>query len=309
MEKEVDRLWTECGQAGVVHGGKPGKKRRKGRRGGKTAKYQKNRRDFHGIIDIVEKNFRVFHKQLIPGEKVWYNRDMEEKIPDLAGYLGQIAADNRFSAFRELLLSYNQKVNLTAIEDPEEILYKHFLDSAAGEFLFPHGARVIEVGSGAGFPSLPVRLLREDLSFTLVESVGKKCAFLAEAIRFLGLGGVTALPRRAEELAREEEYREKFDVACARAVARMNTLAEYCLPFVRTGGRMIAYKGALSAAEEELKEAERAIALLGGKTENVVSFPLPGGRGERTLISVRKIGRTPEKYPRGRGKERKEPIV
>ncbi len=210
-----------------------------------------------------------------------------------------------FARFRALLLEYNAKFNLTAITGEEEVTYKHFLDSVAGEGWFKEGAKVCEIGSGAGFPSIPLKIVRPDLSFTLIESREKKCSFLRIAAEELALSDITVLCTRAEEGARRADLREKFDVVCARAVAEMNTLAEYCLPFVRVGGYMIAYKG---KAEGELQRAKRAIALLGGETEEAVSYSLPKGYGERMLIAVKKVKRTPEKYPRGQGKERGDPL-
>lgn len=215
------------------------------------------------------------------------------------------AHTDRFAAFREMLLGYNEKYNLTAITEEEEVNAKHFLDSLAGEALFPAGARVLEVGSGAGFPSVPLMLVRPDLSFTLVESTGKKCDFLISAAEKFSLKA-TVLHVRAEEAGRDPCFREQFDVCCARAVARLNTLLEYCLPFVKQGGVFLAYKGA--GAEEELAEANRALSLLGGGQVKAYSYSLPGGMGERTILAVRKIKPTPEKYPRGRGRERSAPL-
>lgn len=222
-------------------------------------------------------------------------------------YLAWIREDYRpeFSAFQEFLLSENNKYNLTAITDEKQILYKHFLDSLTGEKYFPKGAEVCEVGSGAGFPSIPLKIARRDLRFTLIESVKKKCEFLKQAVERLNLNEMRVECLRAEEAGRIAEYRETFDVCCARAVARLNTLSEYCLPLVKRGGRMIAYKG---EAEKEVEEAKRAIALLGGTIEWVDTFQLPEGAGERTLIVIKKTGITPEKYPRGNGKERSDPL-
>lgn len=233
---------------------------------------------------------------------------MKEDFLGLSRLLCAITGEKRekFERFRALLLSYNRKFNLTSLTEEKEILYKHFLDSAAGERFFPQGAAVAEVGSGAGFPSIPLKILREDLSFTLFESTAKKCEFLETAIAELGLGGMEARCMRAEDAAARKEFRERFDVCCARAVARCNTLAEYCLPLVAKGGSWVAYKG--GNAEEELAEAERAIFLLGGGKCETYRFSLPEGYGERTLAVVKKIKETPEKYPRGRGKERSDPL-
>ena len=148
----------------------------------------------------------------------------------------------KFAAFYALLSEYNEKFNLTRITGEEDCFVKHFLDSAAGEKYFPKGANVAEIGSGGGFPSVPLMILRPDLTFTLVESTGKKCSFLERAVLELGLPA-RVVNARAEELAKKADFREKFDVCCARAVARLNTLAEYCLPFVKPGGLFVAYKG------------------------------------------------------------------
>lgn len=214
--------------------------------------------------------------------------------------------EEKFRAFYALLSEYNEKFNLTAITDEREIYYKHFYDSIAGAFLFPQNATVVEVGSGGGFPSIPLKLVRDDLSFTLVESTGKKCEFLRTVVNALSLQNVVVVNGRAEELARENEYREAFDICCARAVARLNTLAEYCIPFVKKGGAFVAYKG---NSPEEVKEAEKAIALLGGKRAEIFSYSLPEDMGARILVRSEKIKNTPALYPRGHGKERKNPII
>ncbi len=212
----------------------------------------------------------------------------------------------KFDCFRETILKYNEKFNLTAITKENEIYYKHFLDSVAGESFFPEGANVCEIGSGAGFPSVPLKLVREDLKFTLIESTLKKCEFLRIVIDELSLTNVSVINARAEDLGKKQEYRESFDVCCARAVAAMNALGEYCLPLLKTGGKMIAYKG---NSEEECKQAEKAISLLGGKIEERYRYDLPQGMGERSIVVIKKIKNTPAKYPRGRGLERSRPIL
>lgn len=235
---------------------------------------------------------------------------MEQK-GKINGYVEQAAAlidgekKEKFELFRSLLLEYNQKYNLTAITEKREIEVKHFIDSAAGAFLFEKGANCAEVGSGAGFPSLPLKILRDDLSFTLMESVGKKCDFLRVVVDKLELSGMNIIQIRAEDAARNAQYREKFDFVVARAVARMNTLSEYCMPLVKVGGKFIAYK---SGEKEELKEGEKACKILGGEGVGVYEYILPDGIGERSLAVVKKVRVTPEKYPRGNGKERKNPL-
>lgn len=226
---------------------------------------------------------------------------------DVRYYMDKINSElsEKFEILCSFLLQYNEKVNLTSITVKNDVFIKHFLDSVLGESLFFEGAQTIEIGSGGGFPSIPLKIFRDDLSMTLVESTGKKCIYLQSCVDKLALDGVKVVNERAEELGRNEFYREKFDCSTARAVARLNTLCEYCLPFVKTGGRFIAYKG---ECEEEISEAQKAIKVLGGEIENVINYNLPTGEN-RTLISIKKVCATPQKYPRGQGKERKCPIV
>lgn len=209
-----------------------------------------------------------------------------------------------FEILKNFLIESNNKFNLTSIIGEKEIYLKHFLDSVMGESYFPENAAVAEVGSGGGFPSLPLKIIREDLSFLLIESTAKKCAYLKEAVDKLNLSCVKVFCGRAEDAGREVIHREKYDVAEARAVARLNTLAEYCMPLVKVGGRFIAYKG---DCDGEIKEAEKAITILGGGIEKVEKYTLGGDK--RTLVIVKKIKPTPPKYPRGQGRERKNPIV
>lgn len=211
----------------------------------------------------------------------------------------------KFLKFAEMLINYNKICNITSVSDEKGIFYKHFLDSVVGESLFSRGASVVEIGSGGGFPSLPLKFLRDDLSFTLIESTGKKCTFLKSVVDNFGLKSVKVKNIRAEDGARDKNMRERFDFACARAVARLNTLCEYCLPFVAVGGKFIAYKG---DSGDEVKEAEKAIKTLGGEVENIIEYELPYGYGKRSLIVIKKIKNTPSAYPRGLGKERKNPL-
>ncbi len=211
----------------------------------------------------------------------------------------------KLEVFRALLLEYNQRYNLTAITEEKEVTYKHFLDSALGVDLFEKNAVVAEIGSGAGFPSMVLKILRPDLSFDLFESVGKKCEFLKVAVEKLDLQNVHIYNIRAEDGARDEKFREKYDFVTARAVARMNTLSEYCLPFVKAGGKFIAYKG---GDKTEIEEAKTAYKALGGELERVYEYALPEGFGDRALAVVKKVKSTPTKYPRGQGKERKSPL-
>ncbi len=211
----------------------------------------------------------------------------------------------KLEEFRSLLLEYNQKYNLTAITEEKDVTYKHFLDSAAGLDLFEQNKKVAEIGSGAGFPSIVLKILRPDLQFDLFESVGKKCEFLKVVVEKLCLEKMHIYNLRAEDAAKVDNFREKYDYVTARAVARMNTLCEYCLPFVKVGGQFIAYKG---GDGEEIAEAKTAYEKLGGRVKNVYCYDLPEGYGARRLAVVEKIKKTPEKYPRGQGKERKNPL-
>lgn len=209
----------------------------------------------------------------------------------------------KFEKLFNLLTEHNKMYNLTSITGREEVFLKHFLDSVVGESYLKQGADVCEIGSGGGFPSLPLKIIREDLKFTLIESTGKKCSYLQTAVDNLGLEGVKVLNIRAEEGARDPSLREKFDCAVARAVARLNTLCEYCLPFVKVGGVFVAYKGDVA---EEIKEAQNAVKVLGGRLEECNAFKLNGEK--RCLVVIRKEASTPAKYPRGRGLERKKPL-
>ncbi len=221
-------------------------------------------------------------------------------------YLGEFEKfSDKFDKFKEILENFNQKYNLTSISDEKEVYIKHFFDSIKPQNYFPKGAKVVEIGSGGGFPSVPLMIIRDDLSFTLIESTGKKCEYLKQVVDNLDLNCAEVLNIRAEDGGKDKALREKFDVATARAVARLNTLCEYCLPFVKVGGRFIAYKG---DAEEEIKESLNAVKTLGGEVENIVNYALPEGFGKRTVIVIKKVKPTPEKYPRGRGLERKKPL-
>ncbi len=212
---------------------------------------------------------------------------------------------DKLELFLFLLTEYNKKCNLTSICDEKEIKIKHFYDSIYPEKFISKGAKVNEIGSGGGFPSIPLKIVRDDLEFVLVESTGKKCDFLNFVVDKLGLTGVKVVNSRAEELAKNALYREKFDYSVARAVARLNTLCEYCLPFVKVNGKFIAYK---SDSEEEIKESLNAVKVLGGALDSLEKYELPEDEGKRTAVIIKKIKPTDLKYPRGRGLERKKPL-
>lgn len=212
----------------------------------------------------------------------------------------------KLDEYAEFLAAYNEKVNLTAITDPEEIARKHFLDSlllAAAEPLAP-GARLADVGTGAGFPGVPLKLLRPDLSLTLLDSLRKRIVFLQELSQRLNLSYET-LHLRAEDAGRQPALREQFDVVTARAVASLPVLCEYCLPLAKVGGVFAALKS--RGVEEELEAAGRAVSLLGGKLVGVRRFQLPI-EGERAIVIIKKISQTPPKYPRPSAKMAKSPL-
>ena len=206
----------------------------------------------------------------------------------------------RFAAYARLLIKWNEMINLTAITDPEGIALKHFFDSVYPFTLapIPKGASVIDVGTGAGFPSCPLKIMRDDIDLTLLDSLNKRIKFLETLSGECALGAV-CIHSRAEDGGKRADLRESFDIACARAVAPMYILAEYCLPFVKVGGAFYALKG--SSGSEELDEAKEAIKRLGGKVEAVKEYALPNGDG-RTLIVIRKVTPTPAKYPRPKAK-------
>ena len=239
--------------------------------------------------------------------KAWYNIDTMDSNNQMKYYEEEICIKKRedFENFRVFLLEYNEKYNLTTITDEQDMYYKHFLDSVVGEKYIKKGARVAEIGSGAGFPSIPLKLFRPDLHFDLFESVGKKCEFLRVVVDKLQLSKMNIYNIRAEDGAKDKAFRERYDHVTARAVARMNTLAEYCMPFVKVGGSFIAYK---SGDITEITEAENACKTLGGKIKNSYFASLPENYGERSVTIVDKIKPTPARYPRGQGKERKNPL-
>lgn len=210
----------------------------------------------------------------------------------------------KFEKFGGLLAEYNKKYNLTSICDEKEVFYKHFFDSIMAKDLIDYNANVVEIGSGGGFPSVPLKIIRGDLKFTLIESTGKKCEFLKTVVDKLGFGCVKVLNIRAEDGGCMLELREKFDFAVARAVAKLNTLCEYCLPYIRVGGKFIAYKGENESFEESLS----AVKILGGEIEKIINYSLPENYGARNLVIIKKVRSTPLKYPRGNGKERKNPL-
>lgn len=212
----------------------------------------------------------------------------------------------QFEKLAELLVEQNKTMNLTAITDPDGIAVKHFADSISvlNAAKFDEKAKVLDVGTGAGFPGIPLLIMRPDLDLTMLDSTAKKLKYVANTVEELGLTA-NVLHTRAEEAGQSKEYRETFDIVCSRAVASLNVLCEYCLPFVKVGGVFVAMKAA--KAQEEIEGAKAAIKLLGGQIVDEKCFTLSDG-GERNLIIIKKISHVPPKYPRVSAQIAKKPL-
>ena len=215
----------------------------------------------------------------------------------------------QFMAYKDLLLEWNEKMNLTAITDEREIMLKHFADCL---MLCPEtdalgGKTVIDVGTGAGFPGVPLKIARPELEVTLLDSLNKRITFLNEVVSGLGLEKVKCLHLRAEDGGADKNLREKFDLCVSRAVADLSVLSEYCLPFVKVGGYFISMKG--PDVSEEIERAKKAVKILGGSIEEVKKTAIPGTDIVHSLVIIKKANPTPPKYPRKAGKAKKEPIV
>lgn len=210
--------------------------------------------------------------------------------------------------FHKILCEWNEFMNLTGITEYNEVVIKHFVDSLAVNcvYSFKKTDRVVDIGTGAGFPGIPLRIMYPDTRFTLLDSLNKRIKFLDEVIRINSLDGIETLHGRAEDYARDKNYREAFDVCVSRAVANLSTLSEYCLPYVKVGGVFISYKAGL--LDEELKASERAIKLLGGEINEVHKLTLPDTDIDRTFVVIKKTAATSKKYPRKAGLPSKEPL-
>ena len=205
-----------------------------------------------------------------------------------------------FDCYYELLVFWNERFNLTAITEKDEVEVKHFIDSLSSVDLISENASLLDIGSGAGFPSLPLKIVRPDITLTMVDSVNKKVGFLNEVVKRLNLEGAIAIHSRAEDLDKDKKY----DFVVSRAVASLSTLLEYCLPFVKEGGYLIAYKS--EKTDEEILESKNALTILGGTIDKVVDKSHNGLN--RKLIVVKKIAPTPKKYPRGKNLPRVKPL-
>lgn len=232
-----------------------------------------------------------------------------EKMQEKSIFLNihfSVKQTEQFFEYMNLLIEWNKKMNLTAIIEPEEIILKHFIDSMTILKNIENGAKIVDVGTGAGFPGIPLSIMKSDLKITLVDSLNKRLIFLQEVVHKLQLKNVEIIHARAEEFGQNKKYRENFDIATSRAVANLATLSEYLIPLVKVGGKVVAMKA--SELQQEVEDAKKAINILGGKIEKIEEFNLPQSNIGRTIVTIKKEKQTPNKYPRKPGTPSKEPI-
>lgn len=214
----------------------------------------------------------------------------------------------KFRIYMEGVLEWNEKVNLTTITDPDEFVIKHFIDSiiCANYPEYINAAKIIDVGTGAGFPGIPLSIISPEKEFILMDSLNKRLKIIDELCQRADIKNVVTLHARAEELAKNKAHRERYDLCVSRAVANMAVLAEYCLPFIKVGGFLMAYKG--PEAENEVREAEHALSLLGGRAEEIRNGNLKEFGIDHKVVVIKKVSNTPSKYPRKPGTPTKEPL-
>ena len=232
---------------------------------------------------------------------------LDKKLRDLSIELNDDQKE-QFIHFYKLLVEWNKVMNLTAITEPDEVVEKHFIDSLsiikAVEMKDIH--TLIDIGTGAGFPGIPLKIAFPDIEITLLDSLNKRVKFLNTVIDELKLEKISALHGRAEDFAKKDDYREKYDICVSRAVANLSTLSEYCLPYVKIGGMFVPYKS--GEIDEELNNSKKAVQILGGNIADVVKFQLPGTDIGRSFIRINKTKNTPKNYPRKAGLPSKEPL-
>lgn len=232
---------------------------------------------------------------------------LEEGCRELGITLDEIQK-KQFTDFYEYLVEKNKVMNLTGITEFQEVLVKHFLDSLACVKAVDMSQikRIMDIGTGAGFPGVPLKIAFPHLEACLLDSLKKRVNFLEETFQMLKLENITAIHGRAEEYAKNKQYRETYDLCVSRAVSNLATLSEYCLPYVKTGGYFISYKS--GTVQEEVEQAQKAVKILGGKIQDVVYFQLPDSEIQRSLVVIEKIKATPGRYPRKAGTPLKEPL-
>ena len=235
------------------------------------------------------------------------NRRFDQELEMLGIQLTDVQKE-QFDRYYELLIEWNRVMNLTGITEYDEVNLKHFTDSLTIVRIknMKNVSTLIDVGTGAGFPGIPIKIAFPHIKVTLLDSLNKRIKFLNQVVEELDLKDVVTLHGRAEDYAKKQEYREQFDLCVSRAVANLSTLSEYCLPFVKKGGCFISYKSADS--DEEIEQSKKALDILGGKIEKVDKFMLPGSDMGRALVMVEKVKNTPKKYPRKAGMPSKEPL-
>lgn len=235
------------------------------------------------------------------------NQLLEIKLKELNIQINEIQK-KQFDTFYSMLVEWNKVMNLTGITEYEEVIEKHFVDSLSIVNIFDLSEvnTLIDVGTGAGFPGIPLKIAFPHLKITLLDSLNKRIHFLDSVIDELKLDGIYTIHGRAEDFAKKDDYRERYDLCVSRAVANLSTLSEYCLPYIRVGGMFISYKS--GDVDDEVLESKKAISILGGKLDNVVKFQLPGTDINRSFIKIEKIKNTGKKYPRKAGLPSKEPL-
>lgn len=238
-------------------------------------------------------------------EKKRFEEEMSKKSKILGVHFS-VEQIEQFYKYMNLLIEWNEKMNLTAITEPKEIILKHFIDSITILKYIDDNSKLVDVGTGAGFPGVPLSIMNPTLKITLVDSLNKRLIFLQEVVKELNLKNIEIVHARAEEFGQNKNYREKFDIATSRAVANLATLSEYLVPLVKIGGKIISMKA--SNAKEEINDAQKAIEVLGGKIEKIEEFDLPKSDIGRTIIIIDKNKCTPAIYPRKAGTPAKEPI-
>ena len=215
---------------------------------------------------------------------------------------------NKFEKYKELLIEWNKKINITSIDQEEEIYLKHFIDSVIIKkyVIIKEGSKTIDIGTGGGFPGIPLKLIDNDMKITLLDSLNKRIKFLDEVVKELNLKDVECVHGRAEDFGKDKNYREKYDYGFSRAVASLNVLLEYVLPFIKKNGLFIAFKG--SNFKDEIQDSENALKILGGEIIDLKEYNLPESDISRSLIVIKKIKKTPMKYPRRPGTPNKKPL-